>query len=417
MEQASLFFPHNNFTSHLLQTLKDLLNEKEFTDVTLVGDDNIQLTAHKVILSAFSPILRNLLLSNPHPHPLLYMRGVSSIELSSLLQFMYFGETEISQNNFNTFQALAKDLEVKGLEVPDESLEDKTPASNSCSPLLSQNFENTNGAEDLLTDQIKDNNLFPDEQTITIVDEDEDLDNDKSFDIPKPIQVQLTPSQFICKDCGFVLNNEGALEVHKKSRHSSLQFSCYECEYSTSSESEMESHQQNTHEQSKLLSCNECDYITHHRGNLREHRLAKHEFVKFSCQDCTFQATYQGDLKKHRLAIHEGVRFKCSKCKYETTTNSNLRKHENAKHRELKYLCDQCEYKTSIRTHLEQHNALKHEGIRFPCDLCEYKATSKGNLKLHTGSKHEGASYGCDQCGYQTSWRGSLRKHQLAKHS
>ena len=159
------------------------MEKQEFTDVTLVGDDNIQLTAHKVILSAFSPILRNLLLNNPHPHPLLYMRGVTSIELSSLLQFMYFGETEISQNNFNTFLALAKDLEVKGLQVPEESLEDKTPASNSSSSLLSQNLENTNGTEELLNDHIKDNNLFPDEQTISIEDEDEERDNGESFDI------------------------------------------------------------------------------------------------------------------------------------------------------------------------------------------------------------------------------------------
>ena len=103
---------------------------------------------------------------------------------------MYFSETEMSQNNFNTFKVLAKDLEVKGFYVPDEPLEDKTPAS-----LLSQNLENTNDAEDLLNNHIKDNNLFPNEQTISV--EDGKRNDDEALDIPNIGPVELTNYQFV----------------------------------------------------------------------------------------------------------------------------------------------------------------------------------------------------------------------------
>ena len=71
MDQDSLLFQCKDFTSHLSKTLQNLQKENEFADVTLVGDDNIQIKAHKVVISACSPILRNLLIKNPHQHPLI----------------------------------------------------------------------------------------------------------------------------------------------------------------------------------------------------------------------------------------------------------------------------------------------------------------------------------------------------------
>ena len=53
------------------ETFKSLVNQEEFMDVTLACDDDTQLKAHKVILSACSPFFKNILLKNPHPSPLI----------------------------------------------------------------------------------------------------------------------------------------------------------------------------------------------------------------------------------------------------------------------------------------------------------------------------------------------------------
>ncbi len=94
---------------------RELRQEKDFFDVTLTCDDDQQLEAHKVILSACSPFFRNILRRNPHQHPLLYLKGVKYTDLQSVLNFMYHGEVNVAQEELNSFLAVAEDLRVKGL--------------------------------------------------------------------------------------------------------------------------------------------------------------------------------------------------------------------------------------------------------------------------------------------------------------
>jgi BTB/POZ domain len=94
---------------------RELRQDKDFFDVTLSCDDEQQLQAHKVILSACSPFFRNILRRNPHQHPLLYLKGVKYTDLQSVLNFMYHGEVNVAQDELNSFLAVAEDLRVKGL--------------------------------------------------------------------------------------------------------------------------------------------------------------------------------------------------------------------------------------------------------------------------------------------------------------
>ena len=84
-------------------------------------DDDEQLEAHKVILSAASPFFQNILERNHHSHPLLYIRGSSKKNLSALLDFMYSGEARVPIDELERFMSLAEDLKVSGLvgELPD----------------------------------------------------------------------------------------------------------------------------------------------------------------------------------------------------------------------------------------------------------------------------------------------------------
>merc|ERR1719427_2231148 len=107
MEQETFCLSSKNFQSQLQTILKELFTENTFADVTLVSDDQIQIPAHKFVLSDCSPVLKNLLLNNPHSHPLLYLRGVKQLELQSILQFMYLGEARIYQERINVFLDIA----------------------------------------------------------------------------------------------------------------------------------------------------------------------------------------------------------------------------------------------------------------------------------------------------------------------
>ena len=52
-----------------------MLISRELADVTIACEDD-QIQAHKVILSAASPMFQNVLNRNPHSHPLLYFHGI-----------------------------------------------------------------------------------------------------------------------------------------------------------------------------------------------------------------------------------------------------------------------------------------------------------------------------------------------------
>merc|ERR1719186_74149 len=110
MEKDSQKFSFESCPIHLASTFKDLLTEGHFSDVTLVSDDHKQVPAHKIVISSCSPVLKSLLLTNPHSHPLLYMRGIKEQDLLSILQFMYFGETTVFQDSVRQFTNIAKDL-------------------------------------------------------------------------------------------------------------------------------------------------------------------------------------------------------------------------------------------------------------------------------------------------------------------
>ena len=53
----------NDFEHCTRNSFRELINEHEFADVTLVSNDDKQVKAHKVILSSCSPVFKNILLS------------------------------------------------------------------------------------------------------------------------------------------------------------------------------------------------------------------------------------------------------------------------------------------------------------------------------------------------------------------
>ena len=113
----------NDFKENISATFEDLRGDKEFTDVTLVCEDGLQVEAHKVILAASSPFFKELLRKHKHKNPIVFLRALKSEDLIALVDFLYFGETNVFQENLHSFLLLAQELKMKGLTaVADEIL-------------------------------------------------------------------------------------------------------------------------------------------------------------------------------------------------------------------------------------------------------------------------------------------------------
>lgn len=83
-------------------------------DCTLAAEGQ-SLQAHKVVLSACSPYLEDLLSKHYDKHPILLLKDVKFEELKSMMDYMYRGEVNVAQDKLNTFLRAAESLQIKGL--------------------------------------------------------------------------------------------------------------------------------------------------------------------------------------------------------------------------------------------------------------------------------------------------------------
>ena len=118
----------DDFQDNIKTAFGKLREVNDFADVTLACEDGQQVEAHKVILASSSPFFQKLLRRNDHPHPLIYMRGVKSDDLLAIMDFLYNGEANVSQENLDSFLAFAEELQLKGLMDKTEDLENYLPA-------------------------------------------------------------------------------------------------------------------------------------------------------------------------------------------------------------------------------------------------------------------------------------------------
>ena len=109
----------NDFSFEAAKTVSSLFDQPDFSDVTLVCEDQKQILAHKVILASGSSFFKNIFVLNPHPKPLIYLK-VKFADLQAIVCFVYTGQCHVAQEELDGFLELAKDLEVVGLSNDEE---------------------------------------------------------------------------------------------------------------------------------------------------------------------------------------------------------------------------------------------------------------------------------------------------------
>ena len=83
--------------------LRSIRDDTNFTDVTLACSDGKQLDAHRVILSSQSMFFNRLSTLNVKRDFLIYLTNISSIELQQIVDFIYLGQIEISEQDLGRF--------------------------------------------------------------------------------------------------------------------------------------------------------------------------------------------------------------------------------------------------------------------------------------------------------------------------
>ena len=245
----------NDFKQNISTSFRNLRGDKEFTDVTLACEDGQQVEAHKAILASSSPFFKELLMKNKHPHPLLYMRALRSEDLVAMVDFLYFGEANVFQENLDSFLALAEELKLKGLTRGDDEVAKDQEMKNS------PQYQEVQPKNEKLSHKMKSTSINPGSQpyanfdtTVAAIDTNttvnaslEDLDRQISSMITRGDVSIKNGKLATCNICG----KEGIYQ--NVSRHIEA-----------------------SHISGVSHTCEICGTISRSRNGLRQHKMTKH---------------------------------------------------------------------------------------------------------------------------------------------
>ena len=317
------------YPDHLKEIMHDLLTTDDCKDVTLVSDDMKSIKAHRNILSACSPLFKNIFqMENDNYHTVVFLQGMPFSEIESIIQLIYLGQAQVNchEDKINEFFTVAKHLQIKELlkdnGEPQHIL--KTEVVSQTNPIKKKN------------EKIDPVNLPNKQQHIKF----EDL--------------YSVGGNYKCPQCEKCLSNKSVLLAHVKGQHQGIKYACTQCQYKATQQS-----------------------------NLKKHILSVHEGVKYDCNQCDFKAARQDSLTVHIQAKHEGVKFPCSLCNYQFTRPNNLASHVLSVHEGVRYNCNQCDRHFSQKIGLTSHIKAVHEGMTYPCDKCDFLSAHKHGVTRH----------------------------------
>ena len=122
MQQEKFCLAWDKFEATTSRTFNNLYLNQDFVDVTLVCDEEKQIKAHKLILSWSSTFFRRILKLNQHQNYILYLKGIKYNDLKAAIKFLYFGQVEVAHDELDSFMAVAKDLEIEGLQYQEDDI-------------------------------------------------------------------------------------------------------------------------------------------------------------------------------------------------------------------------------------------------------------------------------------------------------
>ena len=220
MTDLRLKLVRENFVVHTRDTFNSLLDQPDFSDVTLVADDLKQIAAHKVILIAGSGFFRNLLRENLHPHPLIFLGRMGRKDLQAIVSFLYLGECTVEQDEIDNFLEIAKSLQISGLTSEMKQRQEK-PNLLLNNPQESQNPNDSQSPNDSQKEDP------PSGETQFILQREFEEDQSKTDSSESHIKAEVhddpdwVPDEYICSICGKTLLTPQAMNNHMRAMHNS----------------------------------------------------------------------------------------------------------------------------------------------------------------------------------------------------
>ena len=354
------------FEQERTKLFHSFLKDQSLTDVTLVNDEDLEINAHKIILSSISPVLRKIFERRPQEQPILFLRGVKSDHLRALVDYIYTGEASIDVNNLNEFIQVGTDLKIVGLTDDDD--------------------------EEASNDHISATKIVLEESSISIepVKAEPIIENETSTGIRKNLSgglMELTNSQEKGPEVDQVLVasararalTEGYFYNYDKKKNALM-----------------------TQVSGQMWKCTKC------KKEMKKYHLKEHVGIhmegqfNYTCRFCNNTFTRCMKFQRHltpciteailnKTLTHETVKLQAppelnyqtvSVQEYELMVDKHLRRSGENPH--FEWTCSQCDHKTTQKDMLMDHIENMHlDQICFPCESCRKTQTKYSVYRRH----------------------------------
>jgi len=257
--------------------LKYVTEDTRLQDVTLVCDDGQHIRAHKIVLSARSPLFKEVLNGERDLNPFIYFCEFQKSEIETLMEFLYRGSTVISEENMRSFFRIAKLLKIDGVNVD--------PVTSDTSPVITDNEDKLSTSHENFDSEVQSN-----------IESDSHV---KEFD-DRVEDIKIKDDRISFEKCDET--NETFSKING------------------------------------LWECNICGRTFIRKNHVTTHVLIHNE-EPVPCPECTSILKTKDSLKKHIQLVHTSQRYTCDACGKADMTPIQFKHHKyNLKHK-TRYSC------------------------------------------------------------------------------
>ena len=428
MREKRSSYKWTNQSERTAEIWSQLFTSNKFTDVTLVCNDQQTIQAHRLILSACSPIFNKILDQNSSSNPWIYLRGIDYEEMKAIIQFIYLGTVTMEDNKVNEFFEIAEDLEIASIinsqkgNIVDEIEHDLTLGEQKISTQkedLGDNTEQPNIDNEPTEDDVYYENTDIEMETsseevpntdTSQIEEEEFSETPKEPEVvqQKKTNPQSTVAGYQCNMCSAKFTSRGGVELHIKLKHGPqyLKPKVSNWVEKVDKENQIESQENNCNESSSQSKQEKKQNASPQKEQERNTMLkalkqkltlnSSWELIDgiYYCKVCEDNFESKVEVQSHFTCVHENVK---------NNINTNKKK------------------STKITSDMQPQNKTLPEAITptptlFKCNLCDYRANQKAHLKVHILQVHIGKTFTCVKCNFSTKQKILLKAHLKDEH-